>query len=83
MRALIMPMLGLMRRIQETVIKTPGMMMRAKVIIPMKRANGVLVRSTTQARNRPPTKARAVEVRENHSVLMVASTKAALAQARA
>ncbi len=53
-------MLGLAIKIQETVIITPGMMIRPTVMVPISRANGVLVRSTVQARNVPQTNEQSV-----------------------
>ena len=55
-----MPMLGLAIKIHETVMITPGIMMRPSVTKPISRASGVLVRSTVQARNVPQINARTV-----------------------
>ena len=51
-------MLGLASKIQEIVMMTPGMIIRPKVIMPIVRANGVLVRSTVHARKVPRDKRR-------------------------
>ena len=76
------PMFGLAIRIHEITISTPGMTMRAIRTKPMKRASGVLVRSTTQARNAPIAKASKVEASANDSVLPVVRQNDALPSAR-
>ena len=70
-----MPILGLAIRIQEMVIRTPGMMIRPTRIIPMSRASGVSVRSTTQAMKAPTRKATRVEQVAKDSVFQLVDQK--------
>ena len=48
---------------------TPGMIIRPKVIMPMVRANGVLVRSTVHARKVPKTNDAMVDTKAKYKVL--------------
>ena len=76
-------MLGLASKIHEMVIRTPGMMIRAIIITPKKRASGMFVRSTAHATNAPSTKARIVDAPAKMIVFHIADQKASLAKARA
>ena len=83
MKWLRTPILGLARRIHETVMRIPGMMMRARVNILTTFASGVSVRCTTQARKVPRAKEKDAEANAKRAVFQVAVQKSLLPNARA
>jgi hypothetical protein len=75
-------MFGLAIRIHEMTIRMPGMMMRPISRKPIRRASGVLVRSTTQAMKAPMTNASRVEASAKASVFVVVRQNDGLSKAR-